>query len=168
MGSSSTLYYLLVCLLITPLIIDGVLAEEELGRGLGENYEWHTLDEGLRIARQTGKPLMLIIHKSWCGACKALKPKFAASTTIYEMSKQFVMVNTLDSEEPKEEKYAPDGGYIPRILFLNSNGEVQQQIYNKNGNPKYKFFYFDDEAVVEVMKEAIETLEHQPMKSDEL
>ena len=68
------------------------------------------LDSGLELAKTEEKPLMLVIHKSWCGACKNLKPKFAESTEIAELSRNFVMVNTLDDEEPKDDKYAPDGG----------------------------------------------------------
>lgn len=48
----------------------------------------------------------------------AFKPKFAGSAAALELSQHFVMVNTIDNEEPKETKYEPDGGYIPRILFL--------------------------------------------------
>ena len=107
---------------------------------------------------------MLVIHKSWCGACKKLKSIFAEDqevnlffwclddddnnewiddrrsfkqdlihaqcyvvsyptrTTwiisfllqILDLSAKFVMVNAGDDDEPSEEVYKPDGGYIPR------------------------------------------------------
>ena len=46
-----------------------------------------------------------------------------------------------DDEEPSDSKFTPDGGYIPRILFLDSNGDVNQDITNVRGNPKYKYYY---------------------------
>lgn len=46
-----------------------------------------------------------------------------------------------DDEEPEGSQFQPDGGYIPRILFLNSDGVVQPDLINTLGNPQYKFFY---------------------------
>ncbi|XP_037777058.1 thioredoxin domain-containing protein 12-like [Penaeus monodon] len=114
----------LVSLIVLACFMGQAYGDDDRGRGLGEKFDWHTLEEGLKISETTGKPLMLIIHKSWCGACK---------------------------------KY-PDGGYIPRILFLDSEGNVHPELYNVNGNSKYKYFYFDDKSVVASMKEAIKAL----------
>ncbi|XP_038048247.1 thioredoxin domain-containing protein 12-like [Patiria miniata] len=129
-----------------------------VGNGFGDDIEWWSLPDGLSQSKTLGKPLMLIIHKSWCGACKALKPKFAASDAIKELSKDFVMVNLLDDEEPNESKYVPDGGYIPRILFLNQAGEVQTDLINKGGNPKYKYYYPDANGVLDSMRSALKKL----------
>ena len=83
--------------------------------GFGNNYVWAgSLDSGLKIATHHQKPVMVIIHKSWCSACKNLKPKFANSAEIQSLSKHFVMVNLVDEEEPKNNNFAPDGTYIPR------------------------------------------------------
>ncbi|CAK1545501.1 unnamed protein product [Leptosia nina] len=83
--------------------------------GFGTSYVWAgSLESGLQIASHHQKPVMVIIHKSWCSACKNLKPKFASSDEIQSLSKHFVMVNLIDDEEPKNNAFAPDGNYIPR------------------------------------------------------
>lgn len=129
-----------------------VIAGEPSGKGFGDHIDWVGLDDAYGIAKDTNKPIMLIIHKTWCGACKALKPKFAESKEIDSLSKHFVMVNVEDDEEPNDSKFAPDGGYIPRILFLDSNGEVNQGITNAKGNPKYKFYYPEPSGIIQSMK----------------
>ncbi|EDV22171.1 uncharacterized protein TRIADDRAFT_59397 [Trichoplax adhaerens] len=95
----------------------------------------------VKVTACRNKPLMLIIHKSWCGACAALKPKFASANEISELSNHFVMVNSEDDDETEDKAYAPDGVYYPRILFLNSDGEVLENIFNEGGNPEYKYYY---------------------------
>jgi hypothetical protein len=39
-------------------------------------------------------------------------------------------------------EYSPDGGYIPRILFLNSGGTVMPEVINKRGSEKHKYCRF--------------------------
>eukprot|EP01147_Barroeca_monosierra_P009311 gene9311-1578_t len=106
--------------LLLLIAVNGVVSAENLARGWGDSVAWRTLDAGSVEAAETGKPLMLLIHKSWCGACKSLKPKLASSDEFAELSKYFVMVNLQDDEEPDDAAYAPDGRYIPRILFAGS------------------------------------------------
>lgn len=38
---------------------------------------------------------MVVIHKSWCGACKRLGPVVASSAAIQKHAGDFVMINVL-------------------------------------------------------------------------
>lgn len=125
--------------------------------GWNDDIEWVAVGDAAGVAKDSGKPIMTVIHKSWCGACKALKPKFAASTEIAELSKQFVMVNAMDDDEPAGDEYKPDGGYIPRILFSDSAGAVHPELH-EGPNAKYAYFYSDAAQIVAVMKSALAAL----------
>ncbi|XP_053615500.1 thioredoxin domain-containing protein 12-like [Plodia interpunctella] len=125
--------------------------------GFGSNYVWAgSLESGLQIATHHNKPVMLIIHKSWCSACKRLKPKFANSEEIQTLSKHFVMVNLVDDEEPKANGFSPDGAYIPRILFISPNGNVDHDIYNEEGSNQHKYFYSKPDQIVKSMKKVLQ------------
>ena len=123
-------------------------------RGWNDNIEWQTYEEGLRIAGETNKPMLIVLHKTWCGACKRLKPDFAANKDIEALSKQFVMVNAEDDEAPHAEpKYQLDGGYIPRIYFGDSKGDVLP--YSNPTRSDYKYFYPSSDQIVESMKKVL-------------
>ena len=148
--------FALLLLSLTSVAASG----DGLGNGFGNHVAWKpTLEAGLEAAKAESKPLMVIIHKSWCGACKKLAPKFAGSDAIAELSDDFVMVNLIDDAEPEGEEYKPDGGYIPRVLFIDGvSGEVQTEIFNEDGNPQYKYFYTNAEQVEAGMKNALSKL----------
>jgi protein-disulfide reductase (glutathione) len=80
----------------------------------GASIAWRSLAEGKAEALATGKPLMLLVWKTWCGACKSLRPRFAGSAAIAAAASDVVMVNLVDDEEPtgNDALYKPEGaGY---------------------------------------------------------
>lgn len=64
-----------------------------LGRGFGDFIKWVKYEKALEVAKETKTPVMMIIHKTWCGACSALKPIIHHSRPIWQFSQYFVMTN---------------------------------------------------------------------------
>ena len=53
---------------------------------------------------------------------------------------------------------AIDGKYVPRIIFMNSQGDVLEEVINKKGNPKYKYFHQTAQTVVDAMESVLQII----------
>ena len=133
-------------------ISDNILAEKS--HGFSDQIAWIDFDTAIQ---DKSRPTLLILHKSWCPACKNLKPKLAASPEFEQLSQKFSMVNAAEDDKLHENPHFNiDGGYIPRIFFLDPTGEVLSHMQNSKGNPNYKYFHYNAESVIESMKLVIE------------
>ncbi|KAE9414999.1 hypothetical protein Angca_009903, partial [Angiostrongylus cantonensis] len=130
-----------------------------LSHGFGEDIDWVPWENAVEKALDTNKPIFLLIHKTWCHACKALKKTFQQSNArkaFKKLSEYFVMVNTEDDEEPFEDEYRPDGKYIPRLLFLDKNGDLLEQFKNKKAEYKnYAYYYSSPADILNSMKDVL-------------
>lgn len=122
--------------------------------GWGEDIAWRGFDEGMSESAETGRPLMMVVHTTWCTKCKALKKKFRSDMELQELTDDFVMINVDQDENAGALQYAPDGQYIPRIVFLDEAGNVDEKLRNKR-SPRYKFFYTPNDDIAEVMRKAL-------------
>ncbi len=117
--------------------------------------EDHGWEDSVTKATAEGKPILLLVHRTWCGACKQLRPNFAKSKDIEALSGDFVMLKSAgEVADFDHERFKPDGGYFPRILFFDSRGELMEGVVQRED--KYKYFHFGAESIVKSMKEAIQ------------
>jgi protein-disulfide reductase (glutathione) len=123
--------------------------------GWNDDIAWRALDEGLREAKQSGMPLMLVVHTDWCGNCQKLKPTFA-SQRLAQLSEQFVMVHVDQDAHPEVTLYGPDGEYIPRVMFLDPDGNIDAQLQNPNRRDRFRYFYTPQDDLVASMREALD------------
>ncbi|KAL7077415.1 hypothetical protein ACQ4LE_003386 [Meloidogyne hapla] len=133
----------------------------DFSHGYGTDIDWVQWNEAVSIALDLNKPIFLLIHKTWCGACQALKKSFASSNKreeLIELSKQFVMVNVEDDDEPEEEEYAPDGRYIPRLFILNKEGHPLE-VDNSKNYPNNKQYFPQVPDVIRAMKLGLKKFE---------
>nr|WP_263429950.1 thioredoxin family protein [Nannocystis pusilla] len=122
--------------------------------GFGDKIAWRGLTEGFSEAATLGRPIMLVVHASWCSQCKALRPAFA-DPALVDLSDRFVMINVDQDEEPSSQQYGPDGRYVPRVLFFDSAGELDRELLNASRR-RYKYYYSPHDDLVGAMRQALE------------
>ena len=124
--------------------------------GWNDSIAWRGLDEGLAEARQSGMPVMMVVHTDWCGNCQNLKGTFNGDPNLVRLSEEFVMVHIDQDEHPEANLYGPDGQYIPRVMFLDDDGNVDQRLQNPNRPSKYRYFYTPQEDLAATMRQALD------------
>ena len=168
---------LLVLIICFRLCLCDQDEEDDISNGWGSEIDWKRPEDAFKIAKELEKPIMFLVHRPSCGACKSLKPVFAESQDIEAKATRFVMSNAVASSQDikdLEVKLSPDGGYVPRILFFNSQGTLMDEV--TADNDKYKHFYHSAEMILEAMDLALEIQDeideipniHETSKNDEL
>ncbi|KAG4074504.1 hypothetical protein HA402_015793 [Bradysia odoriphaga] len=126
-------------------------------RNFGSFVFAKNLDEGLKIAKSESKPVMLIVTKLFAEHVEFSYRNLAASDDIKKLSDNFVMVNAYNGEDPNSTDYAPDGAYVPRIVFIRSDGVTLTQVKNASiKGDENKYYYQTSEDVVKSMKLAMQ------------
>ncbi|XP_053732952.1 anterior gradient protein 3-like [Synchiropus splendidus] len=148
--------------LLVVLLVISANADEEadkegtasLAKGWGNAITWEkTYGEALRKMVESKKPLMVIHHLEECEHSKALKKVFADDSTIQKMAKDdFIMLNIV--EETTDKNMAPDGYYVPRILFVDPSLTVRTDIMGRYSNAHYVYEPLDLKLLAENMKKA--------------
>jgi thioredoxin:protein disulfide reductase len=81
------------------------------------------LDEGLRLAKESGKPAMLYFTADWCGPCVELKKHVFTDRKVAEASRRLVNIYVdVDRNHTAAAEYRVRG--IPAIFFLSPGGEI--------------------------------------------
>ena len=124
--------------------------------GWNDDIAWRGLEEGLAEAERTGMPLMMVVHTAWCGNCQKLKTTFNSDAALASLSERFVMVHLDQDAHPEAMGYGPDGSYIPRVMFLDDDGAVDQGLQNPNRPDRFRYFYTPKEDLVATMRRALE------------
>ncbi|MCB9749732.1 MAG: thioredoxin family protein [Myxococcales bacterium] len=123
--------------------------------GFNDAIAWRGFEEGFREAAEQNRPLMLVVHASWCSKCRLLKRKFRTDQELIELSEQFVMVNVDQDHEPSVTRLGPDGTYLPRVLFFAPNGDLDATLQNP-GRGRFRYFYMPHEDLIGTMRRALE------------
>jgi len=119
---------------------------------------WRPYEDGLAAAKKEKKPICLIVFTEWCPHCKNYSGVFHDPKVVDE-AKKFVMIHVDKDKNPDVSKqYAPDGEYIPRTLFLASDGKLDPTIHAPRDHYQYFYDERDPASVLAGMSEAAKKL----------
>ncbi|XP_041119538.1 anterior gradient protein 3-like [Polyodon spathula] len=129
--------------------------DHPLSRGWGADIEWvQSYEEGLFQAKTREKPLMVIHHLMDCPYSKALKELFSQHEEIQKIAKEdFIMMNVM--HETADSNLAPDGYYVPRIIFVDPTMTVRTDLIGNVEKLKYTYSHEDLDKLLENMKKAV-------------
>lgn len=101
----------------------------------GAQIEWREIGSGIREAARTGKPVIMLFHASWCPSCRRYREVWK-DPGVVEASRSFVMILIdVDKDPGANGAFSPDGTYVPRTIFYDSEGNLQSDIHG--GDPQY-------------------------------
>ncbi|XP_062862434.1 anterior gradient 1 [Trichomycterus rosablanca] len=148
------LYVFLILVFCDVALLKKKKAAQTLSRGWGDDITWvQTYEEGLSKMKESNKPLMVIHHLEECPYSQALRKAFAENKDIQKMAQNdFIMLNLI--HETTDPNMAPDGHYVPRILFVDPSMTVRADIISKYSNKLYAYEPEDMDHLEENMAKA--------------
>ena len=87
------------------------------------------LTEGLRLAKETGKPAMLYFTADWCAPCLELKKYVFSDKRVAAAASRLVNIY-IDVDKNYDVLAAYKVRGIPAIFFLNPGGEIVERFSN--------------------------------------
>ncbi|NXU36442.1 AGR2 protein, partial [Drymodes brunneopygia] len=147
-----------VCVFLLLVVISCALAKDTGKKDAKEATAKpklpQTLSRGLFFSSQ--KPLMIIHHLEDCPHSQALKKVFAEHKDIQKLAEKFILLNLV--YETTDKNLAPDGQYVPRILFIDPSLTVRADITGRYSNRLYAYEPSDIALLYSNMQKALKLL----------
>lgn len=119
------------------------------------HVEWFDYEDGLAEQKKTGKPMLVVVHATWCPFCNRYKKQFY-DPRVVDLAKSFVMVMMdRDLEKAETAKLGPGLNYIPRTLFFGPAGSLRPEIKGANAEFPHWLNHDSPEELVAAMKAAL-------------
>lgn len=120
----------------------------------GAEINWRDSRSGIYEASKTGRPVIMVFHATWCPVCKRFREVFK-DPGIVEASRDFVMILVdADAEKELNGAFAEDGSYVPRTLFIDSDGNVSKKLVGSDPQYPHSIDVDKPDELLALMKKA--------------
>jgi thiol:disulfide interchange protein len=120
----------------------------------GAEINWRDARSGIYESSRTGRPVLMVFHATWCSVCKRFRAVFK-DPAIVAASRDFVMI-LVDADKEKEINgaFQPDGSYVPRTLFIDSNGNVSDKLVGSDSQYPHSVDVDKPDELLSLMRKA--------------
>lgn len=120
----------------------------------GAEINWRDGRSGIYEASKTGRPVLMVFHATWCSVCKRFRQVFK-DPAIVAASHDFVMILVdADAEKELNGAFSPDGSYVPRTLFIDSEGNVSDKLVGSDPQYPHSIDVDKPDELLALMKKA--------------
>lgn len=131
----------------------------------GAEINWRDARSGIYEASQTGRPVIMVFHATWCSVCKRFREVFKDPGIVAE-SRDFVMILVdADAEKELNGAFSPDGAYVPRTLFIDSDGNVSDKLVGSDPQYPHSLTIDKPDELLALMKKAHGVFDMTPKAS---
>jgi protein-disulfide reductase (glutathione) len=124
----------------------------------GAEIAWRDIGAGIKESVKTGKPVIMVFHAPWCSACKKYRAVFK-DPSIVEAARDFVMILIdADADKYANGAFSPDGTYVPRTLFLDTDGNVRTEFRSNDPEHPHSVDIDSPDELLALMKKAAKSL----------
>jgi thiol:disulfide interchange protein len=115
----------------------------------GDEIVWYSYEEGMKIAQEQKKPVMIDVYAGWCTWCKELDRVVYTDPDVIKLSDEFVCIKiNADRQRNLAAKYNPRGG-VPAVIFLRAD---DSEVHRLGGYPREGASAFAHEMMVALSK----------------
>jgi len=128
----------------------------------GAEINWRDARSGIYEASKTGRPVIMVFHATWCAVCKRFREVFK-DPAIVAASRDFVMILVdADAEKQINGAFSPDGTYVPRTLFIDSDGNVSDKLVGPDPQYPHTVDVDKPDELLALMKKARQVFDVAP------
>ena len=123
----------------------------------GPEIAWKDMQSGVTDSLSTKKPVLLVFHAAWCQVCRKFREVFK-DPGIVAASRDLVMILIdVDKDPDINSSFAPDGGYVPRTVFVDHEGNINHELQSANPQYRYSADVEGPEELLSLMRRAVKT-----------
>lgn len=126
MKTLSVILLIVAAFCLGALYSAGALKGATLSGPNGIHWE-SSLNNSLKKAQTSKKPLFVDFYADWCGYCKEMDRTTYRDPAVISLTRRFVCVRiNVDKQEALTQKFGVDG--LPTLLFLDPSGNEKKRI----------------------------------------